>query len=391
MDEDKNKNESYAEKRARERKEWAEKFKRLESEFLSDLKTNPRYSSFFEPYKKSSVDSFIESYAHHKARLLVYSDYCLSNEEDYITKYYNKAEEIIWDIQQRKLYDLQIKWRAEQIKIPEVEISYEFLYWERHIKSCPFISPISQDEFDLYMAYLNYSSYNDIFYWDFNSKGYQDYEDFKKQYFYLDKHEEYYTDPPPWYEFYESRTGLGVLYLLPDLRGTKEDFYIDIYIENKRKIEEEKNKDKPKAEVKYEHKESIPWDYGFIEEFIRKFEDEDTYRKYIGYRRIVEMEDDDLADAIETLHYADRIMPIGNNKNWKDGIIEAAHNYEKIKLIEEMPKVYADYRFRVNAGIKFEGDDRALRKKYLDGVVDHFKHEILEGRMLNGEPADFNF
>lgn len=323
--------------------------------------------------------------------LLVYSDYCLSDEEDYITKYYSKAEEIIWDIQQRKLYDLQIKWRAEQIKIPEVEISYEFLYWERHIKSCPFISPISQDEFDLYMAYLNYSSYDDIFYWDFNSKGYQDYEDFKKQYFYLDKHEEYYRDPPPWYEFYESRTGLGVLYLLPDLRGTKEDFYIHLYIDKKRKEEEEKNKGKPKAEVKYEHKESIPWDYGFIEEFIKKFEDEDTYRKYIGYRRIVEMEDDDLTKALETLHYADRIMPIGNNKNWKNSIIEAAQNYEKIKLIEEMPKVYADYRFRVNAGIKFEEDDSALRKKYLDEVVDHFKHEILEGRMLNGEPADFNF
>ncbi len=391
MDEDKNKNESYAERRERERKEWEEKFKKIEEETLTDLKSNPRYTSFFEQYNKSSVDFFIQWYAHHKARLLVYSNFCLDLEEDKITKYYNKAEEIIWDIQQRKLYDLQIKWRAEQIKIPEIEISYEFDYWERNIKSCPFLTPITQDEFDLYMAYLNYSSYDDIFYWDINGNNYQDYKDFKKQYFYLDKHEEYHRDAPPWYEFYESRTGLGVLYLLPDLRGTKEDFYIHLYINNKRKEEEEKNKGKPKAEVKHDSREYIPWGNDYMQEFVRKFEDEDTYRKYLTYRTLIEMDDDDLAEALNTLHYADWVMPIDYNKNWKEAIIKAAHNYERLKLIEEMPRVYADYLFRLNAGIKFEGDYDHLRDKYLNELIDHFKNEILQGRMLNGEPTDFDF
>ncbi len=392
MEEDKNQNESYAEKFEREKKEREEKFKKLEAEFLVDLKTNPRYSDFFEGYSQSSVEHFAERFAHHKALLLVYGGYSLDEEENYITKYYEKGEELIWDIQQRKLFDLQIKWRAEQIKIPEIEICIEFEYWEKHIKSCPFITPITQDEFELYMAYLNDSSYEDIFYWDYYSSDYQDYEELKKFYFYLDKHEEYYKEPPPWYEFYESRTGLSALYLLPDIRGTKEDFYFHLYYEDKKKREAEKNKDIPKVEVKYEYKDNIPLDYGFMQEFVKKFEDEDTFRKYLGYRRIIEMEhDDDLAEARDTLQYADRIMPIYYNKNWKEGIFEAAHNYEKIKLIEEMPKVYADYLFRLRTGIGFEDDEAEVRTKYLDDLIVDFKNEILEGRLLNGEPADFNF
>lgn|GEM_PF-376775 len=392
MDEDKNKTESASERIEREKREREEKLKRLEAEYLEDLKTNPCYKEFFSQYTQKSVDSFIQRYASHKASLVVYGHYYVEELEGYISKHYTAAEEMIWDIQQRKLYDLQIKWRAEQVKIPEIEISKEFDYWEDHIKSCPFLEPITRDELDLYISYLEYSCYDDIFYWDLYRRDFQDYEEFKKHYFYLERHEEYYRDPPPWYEFYESRTGLSALYLLPDLRGEKEKFYFRLYRENKKKEEEAKGKKKPAPVVNHVNREIISTDLNFILEFAKKYEDGDTFQKFIGYKRQVEMNnDDDLTDAIRTLQSADRLMPIDYNKKWKDGIIEAAHNYEKIKLIEEMPKVYADYLFRLSTGISFEEEVKELRDSYLGKYIDEEKAEILEGRMLNGEPPDFNF
>ena len=391
MSEDKNTNETWSEKYNREKREKEELQKKLEAEYFEDMNTNPRYKEFFARFNDSSVKYFIRSFAQEKARLAIYGHLYLDEEEDYMTKYYDKAEELIWEIQQRKLFDLQIKWRAEQVKIPEIDICYEFDYWEQNIRSCPFITPIAQDEFDLYMEYLRYTPYDEIFSDSFFGVSYQDYDNFKKYYYYLDKQEEYYEEPPAWYEFYESRTGSSILYMLPDIRGTKEDFYLDLYRENQNKKEEEENKGKPKAELKHDDREAISTDLEFMKEFVKKFEDDETYKKFLSYKSHRESEDDNLTEAIRTLQYADRIFPIGNNINWKEAIIEAAYNFEKEKLIEEMPKVYVDYLFRLQTGITFENNETSLRDKYLDEYVTFNKQKILEGRKLNGEPEDFDF
>lgn len=40
---------------------------------------------------------------------------------------------------------------------------------------------------------------------------------------------------PDWYEFYDERMGTGALLLLPDIRGKKENYYIDLFWDWKNK------------------------------------------------------------------------------------------------------------------------------------------------------------
>ncbi|HEX2983457.1 MAG TPA: hypothetical protein VHO28_07930, partial [Ignavibacteriales bacterium] len=104
------------------------------NEIIFDLKTNSIYKDFFGKYNKTSVESFINNYAFQKANLLKYGESYLLNEEKLFLTQKNKAELRLWEIQQKKLFNLQCQWRAGMISLPEIETSYDFKYWEKNIE-----------------------------------------------------------------------------------------------------------------------------------------------------------------------------------------------------------------------------------------------------------------
>ena len=118
---------------------------KIVKEVEEDLTNNPRYKEFFEKYSTSSVKSFIDSYKSGKANWTMWGETFSAMEQEKILKYTTIANNKLWEIQQKKLFNLQCQWRAEAITIPEITISYEFTYWEKFIEQCPFLPPISEN------------------------------------------------------------------------------------------------------------------------------------------------------------------------------------------------------------------------------------------------------
>ncbi len=89
-----------------------------------------------------------------------------NNEEQHGIKWVSKVSDHLQYIQQKKLFDAQCLWRAEQLDIPDIQICYDFMIWEKDILNCPFIDVLLGhlevvDKRDIYSK--SYPS-NQIFY-----------------------------------------------------------------------------------------------------------------------------------------------------------------------------------------------------------------------------------
>jgi len=355
---------------------------KLLAEIENDLKTNPKYKSFFEKYHPSSIDSFITSYKYKKSMWIEYGEIYTQIEQDTVLKYSEIAYERLWDIQQKKLFDLQCQWRAESIKLPGVEITDDFRIWEHLITECPFLSPISESEYELYRDFILSPGFE--VYPLFN-EDWQDYDRYK---------EEHYSDNddislPEWYQFYDSRMGTGTLLGLPDVRGKKEEFYSNLYHKNDKKKNPEEYNFKPNPDTRpplYSLEEKA------IEEFVNTYEEP----KIKEYYRIMENRyedidhDDDLREAIEILRQAGSIE-LEYAGTWRESILTTAKNYEIRCVYNAFASVYKNYLNRLKTGIGFETKKDEELVKIIETGIGNIKKHILRGRVLNNEPEDFNF
>lgn len=351
-------------------------------EVEADLVNNPRYKEFFEQYNESSVKSFINSYKSGKANWIMWGESFALAEERKILKYISIANEKLWEIQQKKLFNLQCQWRAEVITIPEIVTTFDFRYWETFIKHCPFLSPISEDEYDLYREYILSENF------DTEPLGYhswQDYDQYKSEHTNIDG-----SYMPEWYEFYDQRMGTNSLFLLPDTRGEKEDFYLKLYFDDQRK-------QKPELYAAQKNIDQRPYlnyyDLKTLDDFVETFEDlkiRDAYRSMRNSHLESIEYDSALNDAIETLKQAGNIE-MTYAGNWRESIIKTARNYEKEKIYEAFSIAYKNYLNRLNMGIGFNQDVSEDTINFQKTLVREYRERILKGRALNGEPEDFNF
>lgn len=365
--------------------EREEKIERIKQETEQDLRTNPKYKAFFSKYRKDSVESFISSYALEKAHALTHGEFYVKKEEDIALKYKNLASECLWEIQYKKLFDLQCRWRAEQEEIKEVESTLDFDYWFAAIKKCPFLPPITEDEVDLYISYL----ISDDVYDHWLYQNWNNYDEIRESYNNYDPDN---CDPiPPWYEFYDTRMGTGAMLILPDTRGEKEQFYEDIWRE---KVFEKKLEETAAKQAQQDNRPYLSRWGEDQETFIRKFEDPYVYRCCLALQQQLEKNDNKLQVdvALITLDEADEIVPIEGDPDWREAIIRAAKKYNCRQIVNALPAAYTEYNMRLSAGIAFEESEKELeeQKEALSWVND-FKSQILTGRKLNGEPEDFNF
>lgn len=359
----------------------------LHEQIKQDLLTNPKYDSFFEKYHKCSKEGFAETYKWKKASWIEYGDMYLKNEQDRMFKYKNMAEDCLWQIQQKKLFDFQCRWRAEQITTPEIKISWDFKLWENDIKNCSFIDPITEDEVELYKEFISSDDFERELYDYFVD--WQDYDEYK------DNHESDEEDSilPEWYQYYDSRMGTSSLLSLPDVRGKKEEFYRDLYFADaNKKREEEKERQKKEGTYKETEIDKRPFmgAYNeFLDEFVNTFEDEKIKRYYRAceYSGTSIDEDEDLELAINALLESGEKIGIETNPDWREAVLIAARNYEKGKILEYMDVVYSEYLQRKQLGISYEKP----KKDHDESLSKMIISQILHGRKLNGEPEDLNF
>lgn len=362
----------------------------LRQQTEEELRLNPTYHLFFVNYNERSVDAFIRNYARKKAAYIVKGPSYIRIQEQKELKYKVLAEEALWAIQQKKLFNLQCQWRAEQVRLKGIEHCSQFQLLSTNIQHCPYITPLSRAEVNLFIEFLQSGHVGELFWLD----NWQDYETFKADYLSQQKeqdHEPLADRIPSWYSFYDMHMGTAVLMGLPDTRGEKEYRYRSAF--RKRSVQQFREGNIINNADDYRPFLNA-YDTDIIEHFIREFEDS----KMLRYFKAVESfnskfeEASQVEDAIEILKDAEGPVPMNGCEDWREGLVLAANRYELEQVAHMLPVVFQEYQFRVDNCINYEQSETNKKKAdYAFEMCERAKTQILNGRKLLKEKPDMNF
>ncbi len=354
--------------------------KELKIKWRKELEQNEAVQNYFKNYNNSSIDSFVNSYLSYKYLWYKYGNMYKQMTEDNQSQWIELAHEHLEIILQKKLFDLQCLWRAEQIKLEGVSICFDFDVWEHDIFNCPFIEPITKSDVKLYQEYL---SKGDVEIDRFSiGVEWQNYDDIKEAY-HADNSE---IELPSWYEFHNLRTGNTKLLLLPDIRGEKEQFYQDLYFKNKEKHELQGAQ--PASNPNWDSRPSLSfYDNQVVSFFVKTFENKEIQNKHIHYTEANSNENDEYYEEIfREMLDAKEPIPIKANYDFKEALALAYNEYRCTKIIAHLPLALEQYQFNIKMGFSV-GDQEEfyddLRKKYVE--------RFLDGRELNGEERTLDF
>lgn len=131
------------------------------------------------------------------------------------------AEEGLWAIQQKKLFNLQCQWRAELIKLKGVEHSSQFHLLSANIQHCPLHKSGEQGGDGIICQLSTFRSSRKLVSSYDNS---QDYETFKAEYQAdyipsIDDMED--SHMPAWYRFYDEHMSTSTLFIFQMYVATK--------------------------------------------------------------------------------------------------------------------------------------------------------------------------
>ena len=366
---------------------------RVIEDMKRELKSNSKYKEFFDQFSAESVEEFINFIARLAGKVSS-NQYLIEFSEGHKIKEYRKrAGEGLWEIQQKKLFNLQCLWRAGKIEIEEVKCSRDFLYHEKTIKICPFLEPITEEEVDLYRQYIltdDFTFEMDVF------KSWQDYDTFKYEY----QHAEELSETPEWYLFYDSRKGTGSYLILPDLKGQKEDIYEQMA---QKQDKEYKAAIQSIAPVHEKHIDITDM-YQLCIDFAWEFEDSktaDDFHKLETFQRMIDYKNNGFEDhgnsgiiehVLWELRDVEEKIPVHGYFDWKEALIKIHFDYEIRKVEENMSIAYEEYKMRLDLGIPVELTDNEIQNhKQWYNNMDGWRQRILTGRAIMDEPQDFDY
>ncbi|CAF3773379.1 unnamed protein product [Rotaria sp. Silwood1] len=224
MSQEENNNEQDLPQHSKEQIEEIKTEEQLRKKWRKEIDKNAAMQAYFKQFTPEQVTSFINDFLFYKHLWVKHGQRCLDSLEEHSIQWVTVATEHLKIIQQKKLFDVQCLWRADKIIIPEIQVSWDFKIWGKNILNCHFIEPISAEEVELYQQFLLQSSVNEDLKW-YQYVQWQDYENLIAAYNDSDDAD---GDFPEWYDFINIRTGNGSYLTLPDIRGKKEEFYLDI-------------------------------------------------------------------------------------------------------------------------------------------------------------------
>ena len=373
MDEDQSKQEN---EKKLSRDEQIENWKK-------EILDNKEMQTYFSAFKASSIESFVKYYVSEKYYWVNYGTRELLDMENEVIQWEDIAFKHLGLIQQKKLFDAQCLWRAEQLEIKELKLCCQFGRWENDILNCPFIEPVTNHDIERYSNFL----LNPV-YWDLENENWSDiYHDFDSVKMAGIDSNNANVNFPEWYEYHNMVTGNGTLLLLPDVRQEKEEFYRDIYFNDRN---EKEKADGTKIAHKVDERPYLGY-YNLeeVENFVSKFENKEIQSLYEAWEwgRRTEAFKLFAEEYIELLYYADEKIPIEANSDWKEAIKIAYVKYRRQKIVDALPLAFEQYRMTIDSGIKFPSEE----KDNDQWLFEIYEEQITKGRILNGEPGDLNF
>jgi hypothetical protein len=350
--------------------------KELKIKWRKELADNEAVQQYFKNYRADDVAEFITSYLRKKYLWHKFGDFYREMDDKNQSQWINAAHDHLGLILQKKLFDLQCLWRAEQMELEGIEICYDFNVWEHDIFNCPCIEPVTKSEIEMYQDCLNEG---DVIFYRFGlGEDWQNYHELKKAY---DGDARYIH---PWYEFHDLRTGNNKLLLLPNIRGEKEQFYINLCRENE-------NKNESIVEQSATTFDSQPmlttFDEKTLSYFVKTFEARAVQNNYKYCNQGIESETlIHYEHIIKQLLNANEEVPIKSNNDFKEALDLAYHEYRCKKIVEHLPLAHEQYLFNIKMGFSFETKDDFYKESR-----PYYMKRILEGRILKGEEGNLDF
>ncbi len=381
----------------------AETFKReffyedLKKEFTDEVLKCQEHNDYFSKYDPDSVKAFLLSYAEAKVRLAMYYEQYtepIYHNKEFKNNHY--AEQLFGIIKQKKLFNLQLQWRANQIKIKEIFTSWDFLFWESEIDSCPFIPEVSSKEVMIFKQFLCLPHVNAEAHIHYG--GWQNYDELTER-----DEEGEYVFMPDWYAYYDEHMGTAHLLLLPDTRGEQDAYYREIALNSdiiKKQREAARKNFKPYVHIPAYHKS-----FKNEMEYAQQFEPDPYFRElfrlnYEENKRLEEVPDEDnysidddmVMEAVHDLLRADGPVAMPADSDWRAAILNCARQYGNQSLYAEIDSVYDEYKMYKEMGINRGDNFNEIWAKFLkDDITLNIWSKIKLGRKLCGEPEDFNY
>lgn len=395
------------------------------------LRTDPRYQPYLAGYAPASVEAFIQHYACHKVRCLEQGPSMVKFRLHQVIEYQEEAYERLFDVQRKKLFDLQVRWRAGEITLPGIQTYQQFEAWQREgIHQCPFLPPITRAEYELYRDWLASDACQELAkHQDYyrNDSQWQDYNAMRDEWARAqalppaneDDWTEY-LDYPAWFAYYDARTGAPAGYPFAthaNRRGELQDHYMNLAREERWALNPPAPYvPDPRPDVMNLHNEPdsfadapdryLTEDDWHFAEFARRFDpDPETL---LAYRRAMMCVFNDNYNNIlshtnqnlELLADAHGPWPVSAHADWRQGIYAAAAQLHRELLLAALPTVFEDYEFRLQTGLQPAPPDE-YRAYYDDKptedpakecrIMPYLKKDILRGRELAGEPRNFKY
>lgn len=442
----------YHAKTAAEQERLAEQVRAIEHE----LRTNPEYQPYFARYRPADVQAFIQQYARRKVRYEQKGAERQAALEAQATAVRDLARQRLWDIQQKKLFDLQCRWRSGQLRLPDVQVSEQFAYWSRHPEQCPFLPPITAEEFALYCEYIRSAASLSEQWSGGGTRHVSDWQSYRnlRRVYHHDEHPDIapgvilikYTDDdeqgdddadddwededeqlyyPAWYRFYDQRHGTGPLRHQPDVRGKREEFYYDLYLKDwaSRRRAKQAAPPAPTASTAPDPAAAPPmapaepapvappdtrpaWYLNGRDEIFRTVVEQfDPTPQLLELRRAMRdgqeqkysrENDQALRDFCDLADEHHLIVPIETDAaDWRAALRRAVQDLQRRQLLAVLPLEYEEYQERLALHLQpaapgygansYYDDDRELSRITRKGK------DVLRGRVLNGEPENFDF
>ncbi len=359
--------------------------KKLRYDFENDLLTNPKYKEFFDKHEPYHNRGFIHRYVEHKISLVEYPEWYLDEQDGLKEKsLVRDMESVLNCILQKKLFNMQLLWRAGQLDIPGLKTTCDFELWEKKIFMCPFVEEITPEEIELMREFLlNPETEEDV------TDYFTDWQNYDGL---TDKNEEGNMEyMPDWYEFYDNRMNTGPLLTLPNTKGEKEEQYVQIYYEWKRR--------QPPEKVEPQEPYVPPKDFLFGNEetytsFMEEFEDDYLCRLHSNWMKQNEFPDaeydkDAVKDAMYILEYAEEPVMMEGGMPWHKAIIITARRYKNKRLADNLDEAYGDYKMKRELSLYHE--EKEDINDFMEQRMEDRIEQVLKARELLGEPRDFNY
>ncbi len=300
-----------------------------------EMEESEAWQNYFKQFNPAHVDNFIDTYLTYKNMWLEYGDMYEKRQEENSIRWVTAATKHLEIIQQKKLFDAQCLWRAEQLEIPEIKICCEFVVWGKNILNCKFIKPITQADIELYQQYLLTGEPDeDVGWW--NTILWQYYEGIVESYHDSENSDD---DFPSWYEYHNTYRGTSGYMSLPNIRGEKEDSYLSIatgQIKNET-VTSIKNIETPVETKQYPYLSF--YDQKNTDWLVDHFETKQIRRFYKAYKWGIKENDkeENLKYYLDILIDANEPIAMESNEDWEDAIKNTALKYRFTKIAAAMP------------------------------------------------------